>query len=39
MGLVVAMLSATGVFIWWKKRTARRRHAERGRAAEGVAAA
>lgn len=28
MGLVVAMLSVTGVYIWWKKRTARRRCAD-----------
>jgi uncharacterized iron-regulated membrane protein len=30
LGLVVAMLSATGVYIWWKKRQARRSRA-RGR--------
>ena len=24
MGLVVAMLSITGVYIWWKKRVARK---------------
>jgi uncharacterized iron-regulated membrane protein len=27
MGLVVAMLSVTGVYVWWKKRAARRRSA------------
>ncbi|MBG0812495.1 PepSY domain-containing protein [Methylosinus sp. H3A] len=26
MGAVIATLSATGVYIWWKKRVARRRH-------------
>jgi uncharacterized iron-regulated membrane protein len=26
MGLVVAMLSITGVYIWWKKRRARQLH-------------
>jgi uncharacterized iron-regulated membrane protein len=25
MGLAIATLSATGVYIWWKKREARRR--------------
>ena len=30
IGLVVAMLSVTGVYVWWKKRKARRFHAERG---------
>ncbi|SES70244.1 Uncharacterized iron-regulated membrane protein [Nitrosomonas marina] len=29
MGLVVAMLSVTGVYIWWKKRTARNKLAVR----------
>jgi uncharacterized iron-regulated membrane protein len=29
MGLVVAMLSVTGVYIWWKKHLARRAHASR----------
>jgi uncharacterized iron-regulated membrane protein len=29
MGLVVAMLSVTGVYIWWKKRVARLAHARR----------
>ncbi|KAF0136453.1 MAG: pepSY-associated TM helix domain-containing protein [Methylocystaceae bacterium] len=29
MGLVIAMLSATGVYIWWKKRSARRAHVRR----------
>lgn len=38
MGLVVAMLSVTGVYIWWKKRSARRR-AERRRAANPDSAA
>jgi uncharacterized iron-regulated membrane protein len=28
MGLVVAMLSITGVYIWWKKRRARQLHRE-----------
>ncbi|MGO9774225.1 MAG: PepSY-associated TM helix domain-containing protein [Roseiarcus sp.] len=32
LGLVVAMLSVTGIYIWWKKRRARRRGAARGRA-------
>ena len=38
MGLVVAMLSITGVVIWWKKRAVRVRQALRtaGRSAEGV---
>lgn len=30
MGLVVTMLSVTGVYIWWKKRTARRTQEARG---------
>jgi uncharacterized iron-regulated membrane protein len=25
-GLLVVMLSVTGVYIWWKKRRARKRH-------------
>jgi uncharacterized iron-regulated membrane protein len=29
IGLVVAMLSVTGVYIWWKKRRARKLHCER----------
>ncbi|WP_018268091.1 PepSY-associated TM helix domain-containing protein [Methylosinus sp. LW4] len=29
LGLVIVMLSATGVYIWWKKRNARRFHKER----------
>ena len=29
LGLVVAMLSITGVYIWWKKRRARQFHARR----------
>jgi len=29
LGVVVAMLSATGVYIWWKKRRARSAHAHR----------
>ncbi|MCW5599949.1 MAG: PepSY domain-containing protein, partial [Nitrosomonas sp.] len=29
MGLVVAMLSVTGVYIWWKKRIARSKHLAR----------
>lgn len=29
MGLVIVMLSATGVYIWWKKRSARLAHARR----------
>jgi uncharacterized iron-regulated membrane protein len=29
MGLVITMLSVTGVYIWWKKRTARLAHARR----------
>lgn len=29
LGLVIAMLSATGVYIWWKKRVARRKQAAR----------
>ncbi|MFA6206334.1 MAG: PepSY domain-containing protein, partial [Methylocystis sp.] len=29
MGLVVAMLSVTGVYIWWKKRVARLAYARR----------
>jgi len=32
MGLVVAMLSVTGVYIWWKKRAARLTHVQRRRA-------
>jgi len=32
MGLVVAMLSATGVYIWWMKRAPRRLSASRSRA-------
>jgi uncharacterized iron-regulated membrane protein len=28
IGLVVAMLSVTGVYVWWKKRRARRFHAQ-----------
>ncbi len=31
LGLVIAMLSATGVYIWWKKRRARSFHALRTR--------
>jgi uncharacterized iron-regulated membrane protein len=31
-GLIVAMLSFTGVYIWWKKRKARRFHPRRARA-------
>ncbi|WP_224369246.1 PepSY-associated TM helix domain-containing protein [Hyalangium versicolor] len=39
MGLVVAMLSVTGVIIWWKKRTGRVRSAQRTPArAEGLPA-
>lgn len=30
MGLVVAMLSVTGVYLWWKKRRARKKSAEQG---------
>ncbi|HEY8067243.1 MAG TPA: PepSY-associated TM helix domain-containing protein [Methylosinus sp.] len=30
LGLVIAMLSVTGVYIWWKKRKARRFHKARG---------
>jgi len=29
LGLVIAMLSGTGVYIWWKKRSARLSHARR----------
>lgn len=29
MGLVVAVVSVTGVYVWWKKRAARRRSAAR----------
>jgi uncharacterized iron-regulated membrane protein len=32
LGLLIAMLSVTGVYIWWKKRTARRAHLERASA-------
>ncbi|MGD9656252.1 MAG: PepSY-associated TM helix domain-containing protein [Methylocystis sp.] len=39
MGLVIAMLSVTGVYIWWKKRKARRyRERIRGGAEAGVPA-
>lgn len=34
MGLIVAMLSVTGVYVWWKKRSARRRSAAMRRAAQ-----
>ncbi|WP_400770585.1 PepSY-associated TM helix domain-containing protein [Methylosinus sporium] len=34
LGLVIAMLSATGVYIWWKKRKARRFRKKPGAAAE-----
>ncbi len=37
MGLVVAMLSVTGVYIWWKKRTARIRQSARRTIAAGNA--
>ncbi len=36
MGLVVAMLSATGIYVWWKKRAARRRSAARRRETMGL---
>ena len=37
MGLVIAMLSITGVYIWWKKRRVRRLAAARQRPASGQA--
>jgi uncharacterized iron-regulated membrane protein len=33
LGLVITMLSATGVYIWWKKRAARRFRKTRGSSA------
>jgi uncharacterized iron-regulated membrane protein len=39
MGLVVAMLAITGVYIWWKKRRARLRHERRAGAPIGEAVA
>ncbi len=37
VGLAVAMLSVTGVYIWWKKRTARIQHAlHSGRSRENI---
>jgi len=33
LGLAIAMLSVTGVYIWWKKRKARRFHKTRGASA------
>jgi uncharacterized iron-regulated membrane protein len=38
LGLVIAMLSVTGVYIWWKKRRARNAHMGRRRNAETTAA-
>ena len=35
MGLVIAMLSITGVYLWWKKRNARRRAAIIRKAGQG----
>ena len=37
MGLVIAMLSVTGVYIWWKKRAARLAHVRRTAAQHGPA--
>lgn len=39
MGLVVAMLSVTGVYLWWKKRPGRARSRARQTPAEGLQAA
>ena len=39
LGLVVAMLSGTGVYIWWKKRKARKFSAARASFALGRRAA
>lgn len=36
LGLVIVMLSATGVYIWWKKRRARKFSAWRSKAAKGA---
>ena len=36
MGLTVATLTATGVIVWWKKRRARRRFAERATLSEHI---
>jgi uncharacterized iron-regulated membrane protein len=39
MGVVIAMLSVTGVLIWWRKRAARQHIAEPARIGQAVAAA
>lgn len=39
MGLIVAMLSATGVYVWWRKRGARSRSAARKRNSASLATA
>lgn len=37
LGLIIVMLSVTGVYIWWKKWRARRIHADRDRALRALA--
>jgi uncharacterized iron-regulated membrane protein len=37
LGVFIAMLSLTGVYIWWKKRSARRFHARRAETRTGFA--